>query len=61
MTKSANAADAECGGPKYDAPGAPSARCIACGKCDAVQRLMRDLVPTQMNTETMRTAANAAR
>jgi hypothetical protein len=53
--------DAPCGGPKFDAPGVLSAQCIACGKCDAVKRLLANLVPAQMNTETMRTAANAAR
>jgi hypothetical protein len=52
--------EAACGGPKFDAPGVLSAQCIACGKCDAVQRLLAELVPAQMNTETMRTA-NAAR
>ena len=52
--------DAECGGPKFDASGGLSAKCIACGKCDAVQRLLRELVPAQMKNETMRTA-NAAR
>lgn len=51
--------EAECSGPKFDAPGVLSAKCIACGKCDAVQKLLRELVPAQMN-ETMRTA-NAAR
>ncbi|HVY21687.1 MAG TPA: hypothetical protein VHA70_16625 [Bauldia sp.] len=60
MAKSPATSEAECGGPKYDAPGVLSAQCIACGKCDAVQRLLRELVPAQMNNETMRTA-NAAR
>jgi hypothetical protein len=61
MPKTTSTNDADCGGPKYDAPGVLSAQCIACGKCDAVQRLLADLVPAKMNTETMRTAANAAR
>ncbi len=59
MSKPATS-DAECGGPKYDRPGVLAAQCIACGKCDAVQRLLRELVPAQANNETMRTA-NAAR
>jgi hypothetical protein len=54
------ASEAECGGPKYDAPGVLSARCIACGKCDAVQRLPQNLAPLAQTNETMRTA-NAAR
>ncbi len=52
--------EAECGGPKFDAPGVLSAKCIACGKCDAVQKLLRELVPAQVTHNEMRTA-NAAR
>ena len=56
------AADSECDGPAYDRRGELSAECRACGKCDAVARLMRDLAPAaQMNNETMRPATHAAR
>ena len=53
--------EADCGGPKYDAPGVLSAKCIACGKCDAGQKLLRELVPAQMNNNTMVRTENAAR
>jgi hypothetical protein len=52
--------NSDCSGPAYDARGALSAECRACDKCDAVQRLLRELVAAQVNTETMRTA-NAVR
>jgi hypothetical protein len=49
--------NSDCAGPSYDARGVLSPECRACGKCDAVQRLLRDLVPAQVaNNETMRIA-----
>jgi hypothetical protein len=54
--------EVNCSGPSYDARGDLSAECRACGKCDAVARLMRDIVPAaQMTNETMRPATQPAR
>jgi hypothetical protein len=58
MPKPASTDDA-CDGPKFDAPGVLSAACIACGKCDAVQALLHELVPAHANNATTRAAANA--
>ncbi len=45
--------DSDCAGPQYDAPGTLSAACRACGKCDVVARLMREIVPAaEMNQQT---------
>jgi hypothetical protein len=62
MIRQPMADEADCTGPAYDARGELSAECRACGKCDAVARLMRDLAPAvRMNNETMRPATHAAR
>ena len=62
MFKLAADDEATCAGPAYDARGELSAACRACGKCDAMARLMRDLVPAaQMNNDTMRPATHPAR
>jgi hypothetical protein len=54
--------EANCSGPSYDDRGALSPECRACGKCDAVARLMRYIAPAaQMNNETMRRAGQPAR
>jgi hypothetical protein len=54
--------EANCSGPSYDDRGALSPECRACGKCDVVARLMRDIVPAALMTnETMRPATQPAR
>jgi hypothetical protein len=54
--------EANCTGPSYDDSGALSPACQACGKCDVVARLMRDIVPATVTAnETMRPATHAAR
>ena len=61
MIRPATENEANCTGPSYDDRGALSPECRACGKCDAVALLMRDIVPAaQMTNETMRPATQPA-
>ena len=54
--------EANCSGPSYDDRGALSPERRACGKCDVVARLMRDLAPAvRINNETIRPATLQAR
>jgi hypothetical protein len=62
MIRPAGKNETNCSGPTYDDGGALSPECRACGKCDVVARLMRDIVPAaQMTNETMRPATQPAR